>query len=196
MGKYIVGFVLVILLLSAGQGYCEEISKCSSELEYLYNYYYDSTALKLSPQKAITIDSSATISSDKITEKNFDSIDDSLLIDSTVSEADKPENSNSKEQAEENPKDITRYSYDLPEFDPFNCVAMRFEGDILYISVMINYTGDGSDLDALGVIHGPIYGEIITVSFPLSILPQVTALQTVIRICDSGKAEYNSIESK
>ena len=70
-----------------------------------------------------------------------------------------------------------------------NDVALYFVDSVPYIHTVLRYDGDKSDLHTLGVSTGAYYGGVISVRFPLSILPQVATLSTVTAIRDNALVE-------
>lgn len=82
-----------------------------------------------------------------------------------------------------------------PKFDGTNRNALYFIDNVPYIRTLMNYNGDKSDLHALGVETGAYQGGIISVRFPLSLLPQITSLETVEHIWDESVAELDVIEN-
>ncbi|MCP4705222.1 MAG: hypothetical protein GY865_11480 [candidate division Zixibacteria bacterium] len=197
--NYILLCILTFLLL-VGHGLCEKISKCSPELENLYNYYYDSGALKVKTQQPIFPDSSDTISNNAKIKGLDHPVEDSSLLDSgitdlTVFPKNKSESSLAKVEIEVQPLYLdARPAYLRTGYDPSNNTSLCFEGDIPYLRVFMHYSGDGTDLNALGVIFGDIINERLVAYFPLSILPQVNSLLTVIKISAGTKVELNSLE--
>jgi len=67
---------------------------------------------------------------------------------------------------------------------------IKYYNGVPHVKNFISYNGDGTELKSLGVLISPQFGNgVATVSFPLSILPDVLSLHTVQYISDRANAK-------
>jgi len=167
------GIIAASLLLFSGvRAFSYDFQKCSPTVEYWYNYYYDPGALKRN-------------CSDSAQEKPI------KKIDTTANEIQQMEGSSgtSEDSIEHEQGNRSKLMDDLPtepddiEANPYEPLVidscdLSFREGNPYVKVFIDYTGDLSDLQSLGVIieiqvEGGIYARI-----PLNMLPQVDSFNS------------------
>ncbi|MCP4703403.1 MAG: hypothetical protein GY865_02235 [candidate division Zixibacteria bacterium] len=144
--------ICIILGLISVSAHSEQFEKCVPWLNYVYNYFYGSNNDTVSQADSLLINKTRII---KIRTESGDT------LEYTVAEV-------------TDTGDPDEFSIDNP--------ALYYKNAIPYIRAIIECRGDLADLISVGVDTCCYFGSSLSAWFPLSLLPQIDSLPSVLSI--------------
>ena len=154
--KFSVLIFLAIGLVSVS-AHGEQFEKCVPWLNYVYNYFYGSNNDSLIQADSLQADS-ATSNRTHIIKIETDSGDTMEYEIQEISDIGDPD----------------EYSIDNP--------SLYYKDEIPYIRGLIECQGDLTELISIGVDTCSYWGNSLTANFPLSLLPQIDSLPSVLSV--------------